>query len=300
MFFFSGCSMLSFADSSVSYGYDKLNNLIYAQKDGKKHALKFNEDYAGNLSYLFDFFSGSPAIIADSRSLHDSTVYATLKYSENKFIIDCLYLSVKSKKNGILAKEGVCSLDMSPAKNYANFIEGKVGKTESDIDSIDTGLILSGKEKYLPIVMYNSKNKLIYQLYSNKQALLDGDYSIFSLSSDGACEVFVNSPWVIYNKELEGVDIMSERVLDGKIELNKAVPKKTDANQCSSYPAISVIKPKSYFYDSSYRIKKSYLVKGDKVNLLSISEDGKWCKVRYISIKNIATDDIMLCADLSI
>jgi hypothetical protein len=36
VFFLSGCSMLSFADGSINYGYDKSNNLIYAKKDGKK------------------------------------------------------------------------------------------------------------------------------------------------------------------------------------------------------------------------------------------------------------------------
>ena len=85
MFFLYVYSMCSFADDSVSYGYDKSNGLIYAQVDGKKDVMMFSEDYLGNPSYAFDFFSDSPAIIADSRSLHDSTVYATLKYKENKF-----------------------------------------------------------------------------------------------------------------------------------------------------------------------------------------------------------------------
>ncbi|HDK6221888.1 TPA: hypothetical protein M2P66_002012 [Klebsiella quasipneumoniae] len=299
--FFSGCPMLSFADGSVTYGYDQSNNLIYAKKDGRENVLKFNEDYTGNPSYLFDFFSGSPAIVVDSRSLHDSTVYATLKYDGSKFLIDCLYLNVKNKKNGILVKEGECKLDMSPVEGYADFIEKKVGKTKYDMDSIDTNLILNGKKSYLPIVIYNSKDELVYQFYGNKQALLDDNYSVISLSENGRCKVFVNSPWIIYNKNDSGrVEIMSEKISDGKIELIKSVPNIEDSNKCSVYPAISVIKPKSYFYDSSFKIKKSYLVKGDKVNLLSISADGKWCNARYINIKNIASDNIMLCADLSI
>jgi hypothetical protein len=56
VFFLSGCSMLSFADGSINYGYDKSNNLIYAKKDGKEDVLKFIEDYTGNPSYSFDFF----------------------------------------------------------------------------------------------------------------------------------------------------------------------------------------------------------------------------------------------------
>ncbi|HCI5985575.1 TPA: hypothetical protein NPN85_004565, partial [Klebsiella quasipneumoniae subsp. quasipneumoniae] len=265
------------------------------------NVLKFNEDYTGNPSYLFDFFSGSPAIVVDSRSLHDSTVYATLKYDGNKFLIDCLYLNVKNKKNGILVKEGECNLDMSPVEGYADFIEKKVSKTKYDMDSIDTNLILNGKKSYLPIVIYNSKDELVYQFYGDKQALLDDNYSVIYLSENGRCKVFVNSPWIIYNKNDSGrVEIMSEEISDGKIELIKSVPNIEDSNKCSVYPAISVIKPKSYFYDSSFEIKKSYLVKGDKVNLLSISADGKWCNARYINIKNIASDNIMLCADLSI
>lgn len=55
---------------------------------------------------------------------------------------------------------------------------------------------------------------------------------------------------------------------------------------------------KSYFYDSSYKPKNSYLIKGDKINLLSISGNQKWCKVRYINIKNKSIDDVMLCSDL--
>ncbi|MCP3435521.1 hypothetical protein NLM65_07595 [Klebsiella variicola] len=297
----NGYSMFGFADDSVNYEYDKSNNIIYAQKDGKKGMLKFNEDYTGNPSYSFVFFSDSPAIIADSRSLHDSTVYATLKYSGNKFTIDCLYSNIKSKKNGVLIKEGVCGLDMAPAERYADFIEEKVGEVEGDMDSIDTSLILSGKVNYLPIIIYNDKDKLIYKLYNDKQALLDDDYSILSLNSGGKCEVFENSPWVIYNnKEFKGVEIMNERSSDGKIALNKSVSNKSDSNECSSYPPISVIQPKSYFYDSAYKVKKSYLIKGDKVNLLSVSADGKWCKTRYFNIKSKAVDNIISCADLSI
>lgn len=52
----NGYSMFGFADDSVNYEYDKSNNIIYAQKDGKKGMLKFNEDYTGNPSYYFGFF----------------------------------------------------------------------------------------------------------------------------------------------------------------------------------------------------------------------------------------------------
>ncbi|EOI3446255.1 hypothetical protein ACMSWW_004336 [Cronobacter turicensis] len=131
--------------------------------------------------------------------------------------------------------------------------------------------------------------------------MLDDNYSILSLDNSGKCEAFTNSPWVIYDNKTSGkVEIMYEKNLDGKLELNKAIPSESDANICSLYPAIRVKQPKSYFYDSSYKVKKSYLIKGDKVNLLSISADGKWCKIRYVNIKNKFIDNIMQCSDLSV
>lgn len=296
----SGYSMIGFADDSISYGYDKANHIIYAQKNGRKETLKFIEDYIGNPSYSFDFFSGIPAIIVDSRSLHDSTVYATLVYN-NKFVIDCLYLNIKSKKNGVLVKEGVCELEKSPAEEYSYFIDENIRITEEDMDSIDTSLILNGKKNYLPIVLYNSPSQLIYKLYINKENFLNDDYSILSINDKGKCEIFSNSPWLIFSDKNSGrVEIMDEKNPGGKLELNKAVPEEFDDNKCSTYPAISVTRPKSYFYDSLHKVKKSYLVKGDKVNLLSVSADGKWCKARYINKKNKSTESIMLCSDLSI
>lgn len=296
----SGHSIVSFADEPVNYGYDKVNNVIYAQKNGKKGLLNFTEDYTGNPSYLFDFFSDSPAIIADSRSLHDSTVYATLRYSNNKFFINCLYTNIKSKKNGIIVKEGFCGLDNTPAEKYMDFIDEKIGKIEDNMDAYDTSLILNEKIKYLPIVIYNSTDKLIYKLYNNKKALFDDNYSIVVANKHNKCETFVNSPWVIFNKAFSKIEIMNEKKSNGKLELIKATPSESGGNECSSYPVINIVSPRSYFYDSSYRVKKSYLIKGDEVSLLSISADGKWCKARYINNKNKSMDSNMLCSDLSI
>ncbi|EGT5738091.1 hypothetical protein AGJ36_19550, partial [Cronobacter dublinensis subsp. dublinensis] len=60
-----------------------------------------------------------------------------------------------------------------------------------------------------------------------------------------------------------------------------------------------VKEPRSYFYDSLYKVKKSYLIKGDKVKLLKISDDGKWCKIKYFSEKNKFTCGTLQCADLN-
>lgn len=295
----SGCSMASFADAPIIYGYDKVNNVIYAQKNDEKGMLNFTEDYTGNPSYFFDFFSNTPAIIADSRSLHDSTVYATLRYSNNKFFIDCLYSNIKSKKNGILVKEGICDLDKSPAEKYMDFIGEKIEEIENDMDAYDTNMILNDKIKHLPIVIHNSTNKIIYKLYNNKSALFDDNYSIVIANKKGKCETFVNSPWVIFNKKSAKVEVMDEKNSNGKLVLIKATPIKSGKNECSSYQMINVVSARSYFYDSVYKVKKSYLIKGDEVNLLSVSDDGKWCKVRYINNKNKSMDNNMLCLDLN-
>ncbi len=198
-------------------------------------------------------------------------------------------------------KAGICGFDASPVEKYPDFIDEKTSKIDSDLDTIDTSLILSNKKKYLPILLYNSQGKIIYKLYSNKQALLDDNYSILSLSNDGNCEVFANSPWVIYsNGKDDGVEIMSEKISNGQVDLIKAFPSESSSDMCSLFPLLNVRQPKSYFYDSSHKVKKSYLIKGDVVNLSSIGKDGKWCKVRYVNIKNKTIDSIMPCSDLSI
>jgi len=294
-------SIATFAQSSVVYGYDKSSREIYAENNDKKEELKFEEDYTGNPSYSFDFFSGAPSIIADGRSLHDTTTYATLKYNGEQFIIDCLYLDIKSKMNGVLVKEGFCGLNIPTPEKYSYHIDNKVDEIERDMDLIDTNLILSGRMNYLPIVIYNSKDGLLYKVYDNKQSLLADDYSILSIAKNGECKVFPHSPWVIYNYQYPNqVSIMAEKITDGRIELYTSLPQKMNVNQCLLYSAISIKPPRAYFYDSSYKVKKSYLIENDKVNLLLVSKDNKWCKVRYINNKNKPIDGNMLCSDLNI
>ncbi|WP_031520937.1 hypothetical protein [Siccibacter colletis] len=300
MFFaLCGYSLLSYAHGSFGYGYDKEKSVIYAQKNNMELTLQFKQDYNGNPSYAFDFFNGFPAIVADSRSLHDATIYATLNTIDNEFFIDCVYLAVKSKRNGIFAKEGICGLERVSAHNYKKFLDEKKSEVVNDIDSVDTSLLLNGKKDYLPIVIFNSKGVLLYKLYKSKEALLSDEYSILALKDDGQCEVYENSPWTIFHRIYQDdIVIMDEINVGDKLELSKSIPNKSVANICSSYPAMIVKASKSYFYDSSYKPKNSYLIKGDKINLLSISGNQKWCKVRYINIKNKSIDDVMLCSDL--
>lgn len=43
---------------------------------------------------------------------------------------------------------------------------------------------------------------------------------------------------------------------------------------------------KSYFYDLTHKVQENYIIKGNRVNLLNISDDDKWCEVVYFSGKN--------------
>lgn len=296
----SGFPAYCMADGVVKYGYDRDSGKIYVKDKEKKKTLKFDEDYTGNPSYLFGYFSSAPAIISDGRSLHDFTVYATLKYSNNEFVIDCLYANVKSKLNGILVKEGVCDLGISQPDQYSSLINEKVNSIEGDMDTIDTSLILQGNKSFLPVIIYNSESKLMYKLYESKDALLNDDYSIITLNSDGTCDAYQDSPWLIYyGSDVKHNEIMNEDNMGGVLKLKKMMPNELGSKKCSDFPLTSVKEPRSYFYDSLYKVKKSYLIKGDKVNLLKISDDGKWCKIKYFSERNKFTCGTLQCADLN-
>lgn len=294
-------SFMALANTEKSYGYDNINSEIYAKTDNYRKSIKFKEDDTGNHAYMFDFFSGNPAIIAVSQSLHDSTTYATLSIINDKFYIDCLYYDVKSKQNGLLVKEGVCGLKKNSPEKYSDYIDEKINNVELEMDAIDTTSILNGKANYLPIVIYRSKEKTLYKVYYNKQSFLDDHYSVLSTNYNGECKVYGNKPWVIYNSHNPmQADIKSEKIISGKIKLFNATPDISKSNECLLYPTISINSEKAFFYDDNLNIKKTHLIHGDKINLLSTSTDGKWCDIRYFNEKNKTLDGHVLCADLNL
>lgn len=300
MFLLISFSFFCMADNLIDYGYDKVTSEIYAKSESEKGVMRFVEDLTGNPSYSFVFFSKAPAILADGRSLHDFTIYTTLKYTDNKFIIDCIYSNIKSKKNGLLIKKGECGLAIAQAEKYSDVINDRIDELENDMDSIDTSLILNGKRKYLSVILYHSNSKLIFKLYDSKKSLLIDNYSIVSLNRRGVCEVYANSPWVVYGKVGSAqIEIMEEVNFNGSVILNKAMPDDYQSNKCSTYPVTSVKQLKSYFYSPSHKARKSYLIKGDKVNLLKISDDDKWCEVEYFSEGNKSIRRTIHCEDLT-
>lgn len=55
---------------------------------------------------------------------------------------------------------------------------------------------------------------------------------------------------------------------------------------------------KSYFYDLTHKVQENYIIKGNRVNLLNISDDDKWCEVVYFSGKNKNFRGTIQCEDL--
>lgn len=148
----------------------------------------------------------------------------------------------------MLVKEGVCGLNIPSPEKYPDYIDQKINEVEEDMDSADTSLILNGKMSYLPIVIYRNKDWLLYKLYNSKQAMLDDKYLLLVMTNNGYCEAFANNPWIIYNhQDSQRADIMSEKIINGKIELTKATPIISGGNECSLHPAISVKQPKAFF-----------------------------------------------------
>lgn len=286
-------------EHGITYGYDKLNSEIYAVSGDTRKTLKFKMDYTGNPSYSFDFFSNAPAIVTDGRSLHDFTIYTTLNYNKRNFHIDCLYYEIKSKQNGILVKEGLCGLNKDMPANYDDYIGKEVDNIDESIDALDTSLLLNGKIKYLTVVINHNSNGLIYKLYESKNDLINDEFSILFMKNSGGCEVYTGNPWVItnINKPLQ-IEVKSEDVKNGQISLINTLPSHPDVNKCLLFPGFGVKENKAFFYDSSFNVKKSYLIKNDKINLRSISDDGKWCAVNYINNKNKTISGNMLCSDL--
>ncbi|EAN2267934.1 hypothetical protein D9943_06335, partial [Salmonella enterica] len=288
--------------NTITYGYDKLSSEIYATNGDIKKTLKFKFDYTGNPSYSFDFFSNSPSIVADGRSLHDFTAYTTLKLNHSDFYFDCLYYDIKSKQNGMLVKEGVCGLNTVIPVNYAEYIEGKINDIEKDIDSLDTSLLVSGKIKYLPVVINHNANGLVYKIYESKDAFLNDNFSILVVKNNRDCEIFPDNPWIITEngKPFQEIEVKSELMRNGKLILINASPKYFGINKCLLFPAFSVNVNKAFFYDSSFNAKKSYLIRDDKINLTAISNDGKWCSVNYLNDKNKTVKGTMLCSQLNL
>lgn len=287
------------AKSTVSYGYDKDNKQIYAKIGNDKKTLFFEENYTGNPIVMFSFFNGSPSIVLSGRSIDDYTAYATLNYINDTFSIDCIYVDMKNKENGISSKKGTCGLNKKMTGDYQDLIEGFV---EDNKNNININYILDGKAKTLPILISRVNDAYLYQLYKSKTDLLNDKYSIMSLSNKSGCQSYEGVIWTVDNTLNKGpTTVLKEIIKNGVVFLEDAIgnsDESSESDSCQLFQMFSVKTEKSFFYDDKNKIKKSYLVNGDLVTLLNMSQGDKWCGISYLNQANKKIVGNVLCTTL--
>ncbi|ANE75592.1 hypothetical protein [Dickeya solani] len=289
-------------ESNINYGYDKNKGEIYAVSEKGKGVLNFEENYTGNPAVSFGFFNNKPSIIVSARSLHDYTAYMTLQFKNGNFYADCLYVDIKSKQNGVASKEGLCGLNTPVSDDYMDLVEKQINDVSNNIDTVDTSYFLNGKTTYIPLILFRGKDSLIYKIYKNKSAMLNDEYQILLTDKHGQCQSYNKNTWLEYNsKAADNAHIKAEKNKDDQISLIPIVVENgKKSNDCEKYSTFKVKSDKSFFYDENKNPKNSYLIKGDNITLLSIQDDDKWCRVRYVSDKNKNTDGNMLCSELTL
>ena len=298
-------SLFCHAGDNGAITYSKEKRVIIYKSPTESASVPFREtESAGNSVYSFTHFGGFPAVAHDSNSLDSYTAYATLEYKEKKLYIGCVYVDFKSNQNGLSSKQGYCGLNTvlpdgvdSNESVIDNITEGLINNS----DAIDTSILIKNKVMNLPVLLYRDKLRYIFRLY-NKDDLINGTNKLVSCSvSSSRCDVYDSNTWVIQTSSLEGVvDFKKIEHERNKKTLVAAKPQTTVDIKLLQWKPLSVTSDKAYFYNSKRSKLKSYLIKYDKINLLSVSDDGNWCQIRYISDKNKAIDAGMLCSDLSI
>lgn len=280
--------------------YDKSAQVIKSS-DGTT-SIKFEERDEGNSSYYFDYFGGLPSVVHDSDSLNSYSVYSIIDSNKREPEIKCVYVDFKSGSNGVASKEGRCGLDLKGTEHLSlsgNEGDGIVNNAIEKNNSINTSYLISGKVKYLPIMMFQSKAQYVYKLYETSKDLSDGSYKIISCSNNGnACEVYSNNTWIVFD-DASGVNATFEEIkqVNGNSTIGKASPDEMSDN-IKKYLPFSIKSPKAYLRSSSGEKMKSYLIQGDKVTLLTI--DNNVCSIRYINSKNKSLDGNVSCNDLNL
>lgn len=216
------------------------------------------------------------------------------------FYIDCVYVHIKSNQNGINSKEGVCGLNIKAPDNIDVLLEHIGELTESivnRINMVDTSFFLNGKVKYLPVVIFQSQEQYVYKLYKTKEEFLKGKYDLISCKIDqGSCELYENETWFVRLRSEILFQVITKQ--NDKEYFGEARGKTTYRIRELPKPPFCISAGKAYFYDLNFNKMKSYLVKNDKITLLSMDEARKWCSVNYINNKEETIKGNMLCKDL--
>lgn len=277
----SASVVFAVADTGSKIYYDKNSQQI--KSDNDRSFLKFEEQDEGNTSYYFDYFGGKPSVVHDSNSLDSYSVFSVIERDNINFRINCIYAEFKSGKNGIVSKEGFCGLDKKIYNKSSisggegdDFINGIIDHN----NKIQTSHFMSGKVKYLPIILFQNEKRYAYKLYESKSDLKNGNYKIiFCENNSDTCELYGSDTWVVIrNAPNPSIDFDFLSSLNGKPAFEKANATKVDLVVGGNSP-FEVKSPKAYFQSSTGKKVKSYLVKGDKINLLNLGEDK--CLVEY-------------------
>lgn len=297
------CSIsVSFAanDTGSKLSYDK--GLQQIKSDDGRSFLKFEERDEGNAAYYFDYFGGRSAVVHDSDSLDSYSVFSVIERDNINFRINCIYADFKSGNNGIVSKEGLCGLDKKIDNESSvsggegdDFINGIINHN----DKIQTSYFMNNKVKYLPIIIFQNEKRYAYKLYESKNDLENGNYKIISCENNSStCELYGSDTWVvIQNVPNPSIDFYVLMSLNGQSTFEKANAKKVNLVPGGNSP-FEVKSSKAYFQASTGKKMKSYLVKGDKITLLNLGEDG--CLIEYTNSKSKLIGGYISCQDLNI
>lgn len=290
----------SFSGQAGSYTFDQHNMELQYEFNGKINNIKINERDEGNSSYFYDLFNGVPALVHDNQSLNSYSEYSTIRYSDNSFVNDCIYVKFKSGVNGIVGNRAVCGLEKE-IKKESNEIESSndliTEKIIQESNNVDSRYLIDGVTQHLPIIIYRNNNVYVYQLFKSKQDLLNNKSSIVSCDTAAKiCQEYSGNTWVVTNVK-GGVTFQNSSGNNGVSTLQTAKPLAAFI-ESGKYQPFKVITDKAYIYDSEFKTKSSYLIKDDMINVLSIDEVKKWCGINYISKKGSAIAGYLPCEEI--
>lgn len=295
--------------NNISFAVNLIPDIVYEKETQKIIAgdnnaiLRFKERDEGNTSFFFDYFANKPSIVHDNNSLDSYSVYSTIEKKQNYFEINCIYIDLKSGSNGVYSKDGRCGLAMKfPNGASLTGMEGDVVANEiiEKNNKINTSYLINGKVKYLPIIIFQNNERYVYKLYKSKDDLLNGRFNIVSCkNNENNCEFYDKNTWVIVKDKISlGIEFKSIDNSNGRAVFKSSIPSDSGKNN-SDTPPFEIRVAKAFLLTAEGKKSNSYLLKGDKITLLSIINDNI-CLIRYINKKNKIIDANVLCQDLDI
>lgn len=291
----------SSAGAVVKYTYDKNSGNIKAEEAGSAHVINFNAINQSNFNGWVEFIGEKPAIVYDNNSVMNYSTYVMLGFNKDGFFIDCIYLDVRSGYNGVLSKEGVCGLSKPISGDFSKYEEYVYSIVNTHLDKvnlIDTTPYRESWVNNLSIILMRSKEHYVYKFYTSKEDLLNGNYIIRECFENDKCRDYKNQPWIILDSQnVEKVTLLQDKIINDRLNLVSATSSVAEKN--SNFTPFTISAERAFFYSDDYQKRKAYLIKNDKVNLVSMTEDKKWCRVQYINASNKSIEGNISCEELN-